>query len=268
MAPRGTTPPAARVRYPASLQTRLTVALLALAAGACPRSGSDAGPADAGPYPPDLSCLGAPPPTTAPDPVPVAASIAEGQTFTPLAGAILEMRLRSDGTVLDSGTADASGDVLLALASGGAPVDAYGVALAAGYTTLHLHPFRPFAGDDPTIPFALLTPPQHAAQQQAIYGTTSDPGLGLVRITVVDCDNVPIEGATVTFAPEPGAVFYDAESGPADPLRTSTTSAGTLMAFDVPPGDLTVSAHYQGTDLPPRTARADAGVFVALGIAP
>jgi hypothetical protein len=250
------------------LRTRVLLALLAALAGACPRSGTDAGPADAGPYPPDLSCLGAPPPTTAPDPVPIMASINEGQTFTPLAGAILEMRLRSDDTVLDSGTANASGNVLLALASGGAPVDAYGVAAAAGFTTLHLHPFRPFAGDDPTIPFALLTPAQHAAQQQAIYGATADTALGLLRITIVDCDNIPIEGATVMFAPVPGAVFYDPESGAADPLRTSTTAAGTIIAFDVPVGDVTVSAHYQGTDLPPRTARAEAGVFVALGIAP
>ena len=75
-------------------------------------------------------------------------------------------------------------------------------------------------------------------------------GTATAFIAVVDCAGDPVKGAVVTLNPPAGKLEYLKEGTTApDSSATATSSDGIAVAYNVPAGNVTVSATLDGKSL-------------------
>lgn len=218
--------------------------------------------------PADLSCLGAPLPTEAMNPVTVAGSVftvdAGGQS--PVEGAVVQIRRSSNDRVLDTngptGT-PADGSFSLTANTRGVPLEAYLRARAEGFITTRLYPPIPFSADVASVPLPIFNPViiNFLAPDQ-------EPDNGLLLVIVVDCSGNPIQGATVSSTPEAGQVLYASDTGLPDDQATSTASSGLAFLINVPAGAVTVSASASGETLLEHDVTSVAGEITTTVVVP
>ncbi|MEO7793344.1 MAG: hypothetical protein ABIV06_01110 [Thermoanaerobaculia bacterium] len=193
-------------------------------------------------------CAGAPAPTSAADPLMLTGALTDFLSGNPIGGATVEARRQSGGTLLDSDTTVADGSFSLSASTGGIPLSAYLAIVAASYPSTYLYPADPFAADAVGLGVrAISTSSLSLAYFFAGLGVQT-PNTGTTVILVADCDGVPIQGATVAFAPAAGALRY-LESGTPSPSATATDATGAAMGFNAPPGNTSLSALFNGVSL-------------------
>jgi hypothetical protein len=137
----------------------------------------------------------------------------------------------------------ANGNFALSLATGGVALDGYIKATKAGYRDTYLYP--------PTIIYQNLSGAAVLILQPATFnllvnlaGATQTAGNGALGLVVLDCNNDPVPGATVSAkvgGADVGMIRYTSGMLPSAGA-TATDTSGLAFVFDVPPGDVTVSA--------------------------
>jgi hypothetical protein len=213
-------------------------------------------PVDAAPDAPayDFSCFGQPNPSTAADPITVA-----GTTET-LSQSGLQTLPAVTVEVFKTGTANAvdtqtsagdgtftSGDI----ATGAVPFDGYVKGALDGYRTSYLYPPTPPAASVTGVPLALFTD-QLLGQLATVAGATQDDtNNGLLFLTVTDCSNTPIQGATLSIQQGGQDVGVQFDLG-----GLISQAAGINVVFNVPDGATDITGTYGSMTFPMHTVVA------------
>lgn len=122
------------------------------------------------------------------------------------------------------------------------PLDGYLVATKATYRTTRVYPASPLTMNQPGVPVLLLGTATIAMAAQFNL-ITHTAGNAIIATVVTDCSMPPqpIPGATVAVTQNGQPVGNTQDASLLDPM-----GAGTFITFDVPPGDTTVAASYNG----------------------
>ncbi|HJT97784.1 MAG TPA: hypothetical protein VJ696_05660 [Rhodanobacteraceae bacterium] len=213
---------------------------------------------------PDLSCVGQPSPSTAPDTLPL-----DGKVFVvdhyqvmPFAGATLTVHRRSDDAVLaTSSTTAADGTYALSAHTNGTALDAYLTVAAPGEVPVQIDP-----GDPLTTGFfglALVAPADEIQRWYADAGTTYSPDAATLIAIAVDCNHASITGATMTLAPQASLVYYNNNRW--DPAATASDKGYALVHPSAPE---TITAAWHTTQLPPHAVTAPASTLTLAVLSP
>lgn len=178
---------------------------------------------------------------------------------TEFSGLALAPPLAIGGTVVDESGAGVSGasvswdfDSAVATASAGGgvwtlPETADGLDLTVRATATGFVEgltFRRSAAETPdpaAIEVRLLSSATYASLPAA-YVIVQSSGLGLFVGRVLDEAGVPAAGAVVSPDPLSGTVRYFGPTGLPDPALTATTSSGKFVVFNVPTGEVVLTA--------------------------
>jgi hypothetical protein len=113
--------------------------------------------------------------------------------------------------------------------------------------------------DVPQAPTLLFAEGTFAAVV-SFAGATQSAANGTIIMAVLDCSNVPIEGATISA--KQGGVEVGAQQD------LSQLQPGAFIVFDVPPGDTVVGATFNGMDLRAHTVEVLAAANTATAVRP
>jgi hypothetical protein len=252
------------------------VAAAALALTGC---GDDGARADARPPPDariiDYACNGQP----LPDMIPQTLSV-QGMVFTPgipgaspdapVENAILRGFERGSGVPFVQTVSDVDGLFELAANTDGTPKETHLEIENIVYLDSHLYPPTPLYQNVTDLEVALFDMNQ-VVQLEGRADAEQDDALGLVIAGVVDCSLLPVGGATVSTSPEVGDIIYQEPIGFPDRDITATSFEGFAFMFNVPVGDLTVSAQAEGMtfrDVTIPVVPLSDGVVTLVGIQP
>lgn len=215
---------------------------------------------DAPPPTYDFSCFGMAAPTTAADPVTIAGqtgSLSQTGTLTGLNGVAVEfyktgvaapLATTTSATLNMTDGAFASGD----LATGGTPLDGYVKASIAAYRTTFLYPPSKVVANLANVPVPMLDSNNFDLLLQfVLMATQNDTANGVLFVPVTDCALMPINGATLSVKQGATEVGEQHDLG-----MLAAQAAGTFIVLNVPDGDVTVSASYNGMDFPPHVVTA------------
>ena len=130
----------------------------------------------------------------------------------------------------------------------GNALDAYVKATAPGHVDTYLYP--PYAiYEDFTNALFLMFGDDLWSLVPLVGGVTQADGNGAILMIVVDCDNEPVGGATISIQPNVGAIRYADNNSLPSSSATGTNSEGFAFIFDLPPGDYVVDAERGGVSL-------------------
>lgn len=214
-----------------------------------------------------FACAGAPLPASASEPVVlggVVSTTGSGGT-TNVASATVSAFRTGNSTALVSGTSTASGAYSLSIPTGNLPVDGYLAATKASYLDTYVYPSEP-AAKDGNLDVSMLTSSTFGFLQ-TFAGVSQNAAKGVVIVQVVDCNDAPIAGATVSSTPG-GTVRYLSGGTPSS-SATSTDADGVAFIFNVGPGDVAIAASATGGSFRSHTVNARASsAITATRIAP
>ena len=228
-----------------------------------PDAPADSPPDAAGP---NLACLGQAPPSTAPDPLPVAGKLfaVDHYDVAPVTGGTVVLRRRGTDAVLAQTTTAADGSFTMSVASGGAPVDAYFAIAADGYRPTRVEPGDPLSGGENAL--MLVAADDELARWYTAAGATYAAGARTLVTANVDCDDATLAGSTVAIAPAPATTTYYDDIA----KQWSSSLAASTNGFALVTGaaaTVTATAAVGTTQLPPRTITVPSGT-VTLALLP
>ncbi len=221
-------------------------------------------PQDSPPGP--FGCLGQPVPAGAPDPVTLSgtAQTLSGTTAVPAKGVAITA-VKGDGTTLSTATTDSAGAYSLSLPTGGNALDVHLTATKSGDRPTALFPAtKLYMNTDAGL--ILIISQSDFDFLASLSGENQKSSKAAIGLAVVDCEGNTLSGATVTTDP-PGDVVY-VSGGQPDTNATSTDSSGVALLFNVPAGNVTVSAIVGGMTLRSHSINAAAGVTTTAAIRP
>jgi hypothetical protein len=200
----------------------------------------------------NFACAGMTLPTTAPNPVGLAgrSQTISGTSLVAASGVAINAYKTGNPAVLANATTAADGTFALSIPSGGNAVDGYIKATKATYRDTYLDPptviYQNLAGAA-----VLILQPQTFSLLVGLAGATQSDANGTIGLVILDCDNNPVAGATVAAqvnGADVGMTRYTNGMLPSN-TATMTDATGLAFVFDVPPGDVTVSAQVGGQAL-------------------
>jgi hypothetical protein len=150
--------------------------------------------------------------------------------------------------VLGTTTTNTAGAYSLSIPNASAtPVDGYLKFSGSGVVPTFLYPPEPFSANASALDSATVTTGT-LALLYTFAGTSMNSADGTSLVLVTDCAGAPITGATVAFGPAAGRVVYLSGGLPSS-SATETDSTGVALGLNVPPGNNTITATFQGTSL-------------------
>ena len=234
---------------------RFIGALLCTAALACSSSSDPASPpepepeVDAGPPPTPVSCPDRVPSKV--DPYVLRAFVFASDRETTMAGALVEVRSRTDDSTLVTATTDRDGQADLAIPSGGKLLDIYVRATAPASRPDHVPTRVEIQGGQIGLAVQLVVFSTTALQARAASaGVNWDPSKAVVQVGINRCNDgkaatPTIEAATIRVSP--GSKTSYAFSGVLfDPKLRVTTVYGGGTDFNVTPGATTITTVKDG----------------------
>jgi hypothetical protein len=186
------------------------------------------------------------------DPYTIRAVILDSKADAPFAGALIEVRKRSDDSVLFQTAANAKGLADLDVPSGGKLLDIYIRATAPASVTDHVPSRIEIQGGYIGTGFQLIVYSKAALEERAAAaGVTWDPGKAVVQMAINRCNpgtqaTPPIEMASLSVVPG-GKTVYALSSLVFEPRATETTAFGGATDFGVAPGPITLTAETRGS---------------------
>jgi hypothetical protein len=201
----------------------------------------------------DWSCSDDPTATTAPNPLMLSGTTSDFVSGSPLSGAVVDARRRSDDVTLASATSDAAGAFSMSYANPAlTPVDAYVRFTRASYATTYLYPPEPLFESVSNLD-GLMVQSSIVPFVYVLAGApTYEPANGSALVAVVDCAGTPIEGASIAIDdldPTGGDIGYVNGPMSASASATQTDATGIGIGFNVLVGDTTAHATYMGVPL-------------------
>jgi hypothetical protein len=133
--------------------------------------------------------------------------------------------------------------VSMAATTGGVPLEGYLIATKPLFRTNRVYPASPLTKNEAGVPVLMLSESQ-LTQLNSFGVINNDPGNAMLAVLATDCavPPLPIDGAVVTVT-QNGSMAGEA------PFAAGTLApqaAGLFLIGNVPPGDTTVSASYNG----------------------
>jgi hypothetical protein len=209
-------------------------------------------------------CLGAPLPTTAPATVNLQ-GVVDNANLMAIAGATVEGFVGSSASAAASATTAVDGSFAFDIASGGVPLDAYLHATKAGFFDTYHYPAYPITAS-PIAFTVLLVDAGTLTGFTMLAGVTQDASKGFMLIVVDDCATGNVAGATIDVSPA-GSVVYLRNRLPS-PAATNTDTSGAGVVFNVPAGQVTVSASVGATALRSHVVTVRANTLTRTSIRP
>ena len=230
-------------------------------------AGTDAGATtDAGTSGPDLDCYDTALPA-APDPMSITAHFHQGGVD--IADGTVQVRWRSDDSLLAEGTSDEEGTFSFSVDTGGVAADVYFVFEATGHPKHFLYTGWPLYEDE-TINFQIYADEIIDAVSD-MTGVEQDAAAGQIHVTARDCSLRPLQDAEFELSSAPELMVYvvgDTCSVVAEDLSQSG-ACGAAAALNVPPGTVEVSgALVDGPVLHTQSVVVEAGAFTRLTMRP
>jgi len=148
----------------------------------------------------------------------------------------------------------------------GTPLDLHLVITKTGQLDTFWYPPAPFAGPYNTNGLDSFT----ASELDFLLPSadvTRDNTKSIVIVIVVDCARTRVSGATIATTPAAGAMRYWA-SGSLSTTATATSTAGEAFFLNMPPGDVMVSAAWNGSVLRSHHVTAVAGAVTEALVGP
>jgi hypothetical protein len=217
----------------------------------------------------DLSCLGDPAPTTAPDPLPIAGKVfaIDHYDAQPLANATVELRARPGDALLASTVSAADGAFAFAIASKGAPVDATLVVVAAGYRNVRGIPAEPFHATTPDALLAVATDDELARWYGDAGAASYTPGAPTLITATIDCTGHAIAGAPLAVAPAAATLtYYDARAKRWQPALAASTNGFALVTGAA--SGITATPSGAGSQFPARELAVAPSVLTLAVVSP
>ncbi len=211
-----------------------------------------------------FACLGQPLPTTAPATVHVQGAVGDAN-FMAVAGATIDAFVGSSVTSSGTAISAADGTFAIDLSSGGVPLDAYLRATKTGFFDTYHYPAYPIATSPIGFTVQLIDTATFTGFA-LLSGVTPDASKGSMLLVAADCTGTGVAGATIGVAPA-GTLVYLRNRRPA-PLASNTDSDGAAVVFNVPPGQVTVSASVGGTTLRSHVVTVRANTVTRTSIRP
>ncbi|MBL9019720.1 MAG: hypothetical protein JNL83_36350 [Myxococcales bacterium] len=224
----------------------------------------------------DLTCLNNTAPTTAAANVTISGTTQEisasggTPTVTGVSGAVVKS-CKGDCTgpnSLGMVTSGAGGAFSTApLSTGGTPLDGYIDVTRSGDRRTLVYPPSPLTMNQSGVPVLMFNTQAFAALNSLglLSPPQNDTTNGLVGIVVTDCMNTPItEGVVVSVKQNNMPVG----NMPFDLSSLAAQGAGTWLIANVPAGDTTVSATYNGMAFRAHVVTVPAGTTVTTGVRP
>ena len=211
-----------------------------------------------------FGCLNAPPPTTADNPVTLSGTVTDPFTLNPVANAAVAGQLPGVPTSVFVAHTDAMGQFSQRQNTNGTPLDLYLFASSNGYISTYYYPARPIT-HDVASPIQLLTATDAATIAGAAQ-VTFQASDGQLLLTVNDCNDQPVAGATITTTPAGTIRYFNG-------VRPSTTATATdmqavVLVANLPPGDVTLSATFNGMNFKSHNFQVVADAFIQTQIQP
>jgi len=210
---------------------------------------------DAPPVNYNFTCFGMTAPTTAADPITIAGTTDEFSMNggTALGGVAVATYKVGNATAVDTKTSDATLGTFTTgnITTGAVPLDGYIKASIAAYRTTYLYPPNKIVANLTGVPVPLISDANFTQLNQFI--NQNDTTNGLLFVTVTDCANTPINGATLT------SKQGNADAGSVLDLGALTQQAalaGLYFVSNVPDGDTTIDASYNNMTFPSRVVTA------------
>jgi hypothetical protein len=192
-------------------------------------------------------------------------AVEQGQSgSTPLASmAIGVYKMNDEANALATTMSDASGNWSITLTTDGNPLDVYFKGTKADYVDAYSYPAKPIAKDT-NIEINTMS---NSTFSLLLIFTGASSSNGMITMVVLDDAEGPVKDATVSSMPASGAYRYmDANGRPQS--STATNTDGLSFFFDVPPGNVTVSASKSGMTFKSHALNARAGKFTTTSIKP
>jgi hypothetical protein len=202
---------------------------------------------DAGPTGGPFACLNQPLPTTAPAKITISGTLFAPFAGMPVAATIAEVFLVGTATSVFSATTDANGVFSHDQGIGSKPFDMYLRVAPNGFVPTYVYPAVPAVAniDNPIQVFTSMNLQTIAS----LAGLPPiDPTKVTFLITVADCQNKPVSGATITTNP-PGMVRYFVNTTPSPTAIATDAATGAAIVTNVDVSNTTVSATVAGMTL-------------------
>lgn len=169
---------------------------------------------------------------------------------TPLAGVTIQaFRNANENTPIATTTTDAQGNFSVTIETHGESIDGFLKATLNGYVTTYLYPPYPLMMDFNMASVIMVKPDTWDLLHTIAAGGQQQEGKGVVALVVTDGAN-PVAGVKVTSEPEPTPeTRYNGLVGSVvlpNPQATETYTDGVAYLFNLPPGEVTVSATKPG----------------------
>lgn len=211
-----------------------------------------------------FACLGMPLPSTADMQVTISGTVADPFTGSILPGAAIEGFIVGVPTPIFTSTSDATGAFTHDQGTGNVPRNAYLKATLNGYIDTYLYPGVPIVHDY-SASVQLLTQSDVMTLAQ-VSMVTIDPMKGNLLVAVVDCNGMPLSGATITTTPA-GTVRYFVDGTP-NTMAVATDMSGIAFVANVTAGNTTLAATVSGMTLRSHNFDVVAGAFLQTDIQP
>jgi len=208
---------------------------------------------------PDLACAGQPLPATAPRSVTVDGFVQNLQGGTALADVTIEPF--SSGLPLAVTSSSAAGTFSYTHETGGVPNNDFVKATKTGFLDTFSFPGAPIAGDD-HIEVRMVTMAEVMAFNDQI---PIDLTKGIIFMRLVDCNQSPVQGATVSSSPA-GTIAYFQQGQPS--AATQTDPSGIVMILNLPPGEVTLTGSLGTVPLRASSLTPTPGAFVITQLQP
>jgi hypothetical protein len=213
-----------------------------------------------------LGCLGNALPTTASDPVAITGTLTDPFNGHAVAGATIEGFLVGTTSSIFTTTSDARGAFSREQGFGGVPRSAYLRASPNGYLPSYFYPAVPIASDI-TLAIQMLTATDLATIAMVAGIGQLDSGKAHLFVSVIDCNGMPVAGATVTTTP-PGTVRYFANATPSPTSIATDAITGSAMVANIPISNTIISATVNGMTLRSHPFDGVAGALMQTEIQP
>ncbi|MBS1122997.1 MAG: hypothetical protein H6Q90_5225 [Deltaproteobacteria bacterium] len=226
-----------------------------------------AAPPDVAPDPlaPDLACAGQPPPAgTGTGPISITGKVfaIDHYEVAPAVGAMVELRRRSDDSLVGTATAGAEGAFAIAAPS---PIAGYFVVTASGHLPTRAFSDTPLAADEDAA--LLVVDAAELARWYGDAGTSLAAGARTVVTVVRDCAREPIDDSTVVLAPAPATlVYYDDPGKRWNPALGAATNGIALATATA--ASLTITPRSGVTSLPAEPVEPLPDVLTLVVISP
>jgi len=246
------------------MKARLSFAICLLAA--CSGSGNNNGGDDTGDMPDAKVFMDAPP--VVPGSITLNGNVSEQglSSKSPVSGASIALYANSDQQhPLAMTTTNAQGDYSMTVMTSGA-IDGYMVATMSGYVDLYFYPTEPFAGNYTDGDMNMITPNNKNLLSQ-FSGGSQMAGKGLIALAVLDANDMPVTGATVSSMPAASAYRYNGNTGIPSNSAAMTGADGVAFMFNVS-GPVTVTASKSGMTFKSHVVEARADKMTTTAVAP